>query len=192
MSRDYFDRLYADRDDPWDLSSSRYERRKRDLLLASLPRPRYRSGFEPGCALGVTTRELARRCDRLVAMDCAAAAVEQARARVLPSGQHVTVAQGLVPGDWPEGSFDLVVLSELLYYLDRADRLDVAARTIASLAPGADVAAVHWRHAFDEAASSGDEVHAELAERLCTAGLRVRVDHVEDDFRLLILSAGAG
>lgn len=190
MSRDYFDGLYADRDDPWDLSSSRYERRKRELLLASLPRLRYRSGFEPGCALGVTTAELAGRCDRLLAMDCAAAAVDQARARVQSSAPHVRVTRGFVPGDWPEGSFDLVVLSELLYYLDHADRLDVAARTIASLAPDGDVAAVHWRHGFAEAASTGDEVHAELVERLSAAGLSVRVDHVEDDFRLLVLSAG--
>lgn len=192
MSGTYFDSLYADRNDPWDLSSSRYERRKRELLLASLPRLRYRSGFEPGCALGVTTAELARRCDRLLAMDCAAAAVEQARVRVQPAAPHVMVAQGLVPGDWPEGSFDLVVLSELLYYLGQPDRRDVAARTIASLAPGGDIAAVHWRHAFAEAASTGDEVHAELVERLSAAGLSVRVDYVEDDFRLLLMSAGTG
>ncbi len=175
----YFDDLYARDDDPWGLGSSPYERRKYALTLAALPRERYRRCFEPGCAIGVLTAGLARRCDRLVAWDGAARALEQAQARVGDPG--VTFAQARVPQRWPEGSFDLVVVSELLYFLSAADRTALRARAVDCLEPGGDLVAVHWRHPFAEAPSNGDEVHAELVE---TTGLEQLVDHVEPDFRL--------
>ena len=61
----YFDGLYKSSDDPWNLREGWYERRKRSLTLALLPRPRYRNAFEPGCANGELTAELATRCDAL-------------------------------------------------------------------------------------------------------------------------------
>ncbi|MDX6307287.1 MAG: hypothetical protein QOI06_333 [Nocardioidaceae bacterium] len=181
-SADYFDRLYDDNPDPWDLAASPYERRKLALLLAALPRPRYHNAFEPGCAIGVTTAALADRCDRLIAMDGAAAAVTQVRARV--SSPHVVVCSGRVPADWPDGRFDLIVISELLYFLDEEARLGVAARVGDSLLPGGDVIAVHWRHSFAEAPANGDLVHAELAARFRAAGLTLTVDHTEEHFLL--------
>lgn len=184
----YFDALYAASADPWDLASSLYERRKLALLMGSLPALRYRSAFEPGCAIGVTTVALAGRCDRLLSMDGAAAAVTQASARIAVRGlaERVSVVRGLVPADWPDGSFDLLVLSELLYYLDADARLAVASRAAESLAPGGDIAAVHWRPGFAEAETTGDQVCEELLERLGERGLRVIVDHVEEEFRLLV------
>lgn len=179
----YFDALYADRDDPWDLASSDYERRKLELVLAALPRQRYGAAFEPGCAIGVTTRALADRCERLVAMDAAPAAVRRARQRV-HGLDHVTVLLGRVPEDWPPELFELMMLSELLYYLDGPSRLAVADRVSETLAPGGDLVAVHWRHPFQEAPVNGDQVHAELADRLVAAGLETLTSHVEEDFRL--------
>jgi SAM-dependent methyltransferase len=187
----YFDRLYAAQDDPWDLSTSGYERRKLGLLMAELPRPRYRHAFEPGCATGLTTAMLAQRCDQLTAMDIASAAVRQARDRVRDCA-GVAVVQGRLPDAWPAGCFDLVVVSELLYYLDQPARREVADRIIATLEPSGDLIAVHWRHPFVEAACTGDEVHIELAERLLGAGLRMIRAHVEDDFRLEVFRQAAG
>ena len=54
-------------------------------------------------------------------------------------------------------------------------------RTLGSLEPGGHLMAVHWRHPFAEAPSSGDEVHAELAS---APGLERLVEHVEHDFLL--------
>lgn len=175
----YFERLYADSGDPWRLSSSAYEARKYALTMAALPRPRYVRAFEPGCSIGVLTSLLAARCDELVAWDGAAAAVEQARERT--SGSVVIAGQHRVPTDWPDGNFDLVVLSELLYYLDVGQRrrtLDLAVR---SLSAGGHLVAVHWRHAFAEAPSNGDEVHAEVN---ASPGVMRVVQHVEPDFLL--------
>ena len=181
----YFDELYAEHPDPWGLATRRYEQRKLAILLASLPRPRYRSAFEPGCAIGVTSLALSARCDRLLAVDGAAAAVRQARART--AGHEVEVRQALMPADWPSGPFDLVVVSELLYYLDEPTRAEVADRLVDSVAPGADVVLVHWRHPFAEAPATGDFVQAELSRRLAAVGGQVVVDHVEADFLLRVV-----
>lgn len=175
----YFDDLYARADDPWALASSDYERRKYALTLAALPRPRYGRAFEPGCAIGVLSTGLAARCDRLVCWDGAPRALEQARAR--RTGDTVTFALARVPGQWPDGCFDLVLVSELLYFLSASDRAGVLVRALDSLQPGGHLVAVHWRHRFEEAPSSGDEAHAELAG---APGLERLVDHIERDFLL--------
>jgi SAM-dependent methyltransferase len=175
----YFDDLYAAVDDPWGLSTSAYERRKYALTVASLPAERYRRAFEPGCAIGVLTAQLAQRCDALVAWDGASHAIRQAQQRLREPS--VTFAVARVPADWPSGSFDLVLCSELLYFLDADGRAELRRRALLSLEPDGHLMAVHWRHGFDEAPSNGDEVHAELA---ATSGLESLVHHVEPDFRL--------
>jgi hypothetical protein len=93
----------------------------------------------------------------------------------------VTFTLARVPGDWPTGMFDLVLCSELVYFLDAEGRAELYRRAFRSLEPDGQLMAVHWRHAFDEAPSNGDQVHDELA---ATAGLEPLVHHVEPDFRL--------
>jgi hypothetical protein len=77
----YFERMYAGNEDPWDFAGRWYERRKRDITLASLPERRYRNAFEPGCAIGLLTERLAARCDRVLAADTVDSAVRTARDR---------------------------------------------------------------------------------------------------------------
>ncbi len=176
----YFDRLYADADDPWGLGTRFYEQRKRSLLLASLPRPRFDSAFEPGCATGLLTAELATRCSDVLAWDVAQRAVDATSRRVagLP---NVGVARGAIPGAWPEGRFDLIVLSEVGYYSLDLDLL--AERAWTSLSDDGVLVACHWRHAAPDHPHTADDVHAALDR----APLRV-VRHVEDDFRLDVWS----
>lgn len=182
-SPDYFEQLYADAADPWLLAERHYETRKYDLTLAALPRRRYARAFEPGCSIGVLTRLLAGRCDELMATDPVGRPLEQARARV--DAEHVTFALGRVPDDWPDGAFDLIVLSELLYYLSAAERMEVRAAAVASLAPDGHLVLVHWRHPFEVATCTGDVAHAEMR---MDDDLVVVVEHVEADFRLEVLA----
>jgi hypothetical protein len=179
----YFDELYAKSRDPWSLAQRWYESRKYALTMASLPKARYRCGFEPGCSIGVLTAQLAERCDTLLATDVARPAVE-ATARRVVAWPNVTVKQMAVPDEWPSGSFDLVVLSEIGYYLDPANLLTLVSRAIDSLEPGGTLAAVHWRHPVADYPLRGDEVHTVLSgdrrlERL--------VRHEEPDFLLDVL-----
>jgi LmbE family N-acetylglucosaminyl deacetylase/SAM-dependent methyltransferase len=175
----YFDALYDDADDPWELGERFYERRKRSVLLASLPRERFRRAFEPGCATGQLTVELAARCDAVLAWDGAASAVRQTRTNT--AGRGVSVEQRRIPNDWPAGSFDLIVLSEVGYYC--ADLAVLAERARGSLAPDGVLLACHWRHPAPDHPHSARQVHAALTTDLCLVAA-----HRERDFLLDVWS----
>lgn len=161
----YFEAAYARRADPWRLASRWYEERKRALTLAALPAARYRSALEIGCSVGVLTAQLAPRCDRLLSTDLVEAAVAAAAERVADQ-PWVTVRQHDARDGVPTGPFDLVVLSEVGYYLSRPELVALADRVRASLTPDGTVLACHWRHPVAEHAQTGDDVHRVLAERL--------------------------
>jgi SAM-dependent methyltransferase len=174
--------MYAEADDPWGFRDRPYEARKRALTLASLPRARYGAVFEPGCSIGNLTVPLAARADRVLAMDPAAAAVHQATAAV---PDNVVVTGGSVPADWPRGRWDLVVLSEVGYYLDRPAMTELASQATVT---AADLVAVHWRHPVADYPLGGDEVHAALGRAADDAGMTRLVTHEEEDFLLAVWS----
>jgi SAM-dependent methyltransferase len=175
---DYFDAMYGAASDPWGFTDRWYERRKYAISLALLPAERYRSALEPGCSIGVFSRLLAPRCDRLLSCDVAAAAADGATARTadLPS---VRVEQRDISRRWPEGRFDLIVFSELLYYFSDRDLDQVLDRAVGALQPGGTLLAVHWRHPVADYPRSGDDVHRVIAGR---PGLGRLVSHAEPDF----------
>ena len=100
--------------------------------LASLPPERFASAFEPGCAIGVLTSELAERCDRVLATDVSPAPLTIARRR-LAGGAGVRLQRLRVPQAWPPGRFDLVVLSEIGYYCGTVDLTQLIAVASSSL-----------------------------------------------------------
>ena len=163
LDPDYFRGVYAASPDPYGLADRWYEARKYHLSVALLPRQRYRAAFEPGCSVGVLTRMLAARCDRLMACDAVPDAVAAARARTaeLPG---VRVEERVMPRQWPQATFDLIVFSELLYYFDGADLNLLLKLGTGSLRPGGHLLAVHWRHPAPDHPLTGDEVHRALAD----------------------------
>ncbi|WP_329579326.1 nodulation S family protein [Kitasatospora sp. NBC_01250] len=176
----YFTRMYADHDDPWQLAERWYEQRKYALTLAALPEPVYRSAFEPGCSVGVLSAMLADRCQALLSCDREERALAQARVR-LAQLPHVQVEHRLLPDDWPAKSFDLIVLSELLYYFTTAATADILDRAVHSLEPGGTVLLVHWRHPVADHARSAEAVHDQA--RSHPALVRIAA-HTEPDFLL--------
>ena len=178
LQPDYFDSMYELSADPWGFESRWYEARKYAISLAVLPAERYGDAFEPGCSIGVLTRSLAARCDRLLSCDGSPAAVAAAAARTaeLP---NVRVEQRVMPGAWPEGEFDLIVLSEFLYYFAGEDLDRMLDLAVTSLRPAGTLLAVHWRHPVADYPRSGDEVHGALRGRRALARM---VNHEETDF----------
>ncbi|MBF6031460.1 methyltransferase domain-containing protein [Pseudomonas sp. P115] len=176
----YFDQLFAGNDDPWAFRQRWYERRKRALTLALLTRPRYASVFEPGCANGELSAELAPRCDQLLCCDTASAAVSLAKTRLLGFA-HAQVQQSRLPEQWPAGPFDLIVLSELCYYLDADDLHHLIDRALASLNKDGQLLACHWRPAIEGCPQTGEQVHALLQQRL---NMPLMASHHEADFLL--------
>jgi SAM-dependent methyltransferase len=145
-----------------------------------LPWARYRHAFEPACSIGELTALLAPHCEALLSCDGAAAAVAAARARTAEFPQ-VSVDQRTLPGDWPHeaGPFDLIMFSEMLYYLSDEDLARTIGLAVDSLEAGGTLLAVHWRRPVPFHPQTGDEAHAAIAAR---PELTLLADHREPDF----------
>lgn len=178
-----FDALHRRADDPWGYDVSWYEQRKRALTLAALPEPKYDAGLEVGCSIGTLSAELAGRCGRLLAVDASGAAVARAAQRLAPFAA-AEARQLTVPQHWPDGGFDLIVLSEVGYYLAPLELDGLFTRIVGSLAPGGTLLLCHWRHPISGWELDGDGVHARARHRLGwpTAGLYRERDFVIETF----------
>lgn len=159
----YFDALYA-HDDPYGYRSRWYEQRKRALVLACLPHPRYRRAWELGCSNGETSAALAPRCGALTATDWSARSIAVARrTHRLP---NVSFVQAEHPAQWQPGPFDLIVFSEIGYFMTPATLETTIGKLRDSLAPDGVLLACHWRRPFDAAPLHGAQVHAQLRRQL--------------------------
>ncbi len=178
-SRSYFEEMYRGETDPWGFERSPYEQRKYGVTVASLPRSRYRSAYEPGCSIGVLSELLAARCDQLLSSDIIPAALRRAEARFREK-PHVRIEERAIPDQWPPGPFDLVVLSEIAYYFDVADLSCVMGCVMDSTTLGAHVVGVHWRGTTNYPLS-GERSHRIMGD---TPGLVPVVHHIEEEFVL--------
>jgi predicted O-methyltransferase YrrM len=187
----YFDRMYAGVKDPWQLSTRWYEQRKYAITLALLPDRRYRHAFEPGCSIGTLTAQLAQRCDHVTAMDVVDAALRTADARLRRARcrDRVTLYRSSLDATWPPGPFDLLMLSEVAYYLEADALATVLSRECPLLQRGAKVVAAHWRHAVAEYPLTGDAAHAVIAE---TPGLTSVARYGDRDVVIEVFDTGDG
>ncbi len=178
----YFDDVYGANADPWGFETSPYEAAKYARTLAALPRARYRSAFEIGCSIGVLTERLAARCDALLAVDVAEHALASTRARCadLP---RVRVERMQPPGEFPDATFDLIVLSEVGYYWSADDLLAARALILDHLESGGHLILVHWTPPVPDYPLTGDEVHEAFAVSV-GAGLSHLHGHREGQYRL--------
>ena len=183
-----FDRLYRREQDPWGYLTSAYERRKRALTLAMLPRPRYDTVVEVGASIGVLTAELAERTDRVVGLEASDVAVERA-ARRLAGASGASVHRAVLPQDWDaalaearvRGTVDVVVVSEVGYFLQPEELDALMDRIDCALAPDGEVLLCHWRHPIRGWPLDGDDVHARV---LADPRWRLHAEHVHQDVRL--------
>ena len=180
LDREYFENLYGQSPDPWSFETSPYERKKYERTLGVLQGRLYRRALEIGCSIGVFTAMLAPLCDELWAVDVSERAVDTARKR-LADFPHVRVERRRLPEETPEGPFDLVVASEVLYYWPEEVMLAALQRFEEVLAPGGVLLAVHWRKETKTYPLQGDEVHELLLEH---THLINTIKIVEPDYRL--------
>jgi cyclopropane fatty-acyl-phospholipid synthase-like methyltransferase len=180
----YFDALYAGSADPWGFETSPYEDAKYTATLAALDGRHYADAIEVGCSIGVLTARLAPSCDRLLATDVATAAIEIARRRCAEM-PHVTFALSTLPDHVPPGRFDLILLSEVLYYFDTAGIAAVASAVRGMALPGADVLLVHWLGPTPDYPHTGDE--AVTAFEAALGDFEVRLRQRTPEYRLDLL-----
>jgi trans-aconitate methyltransferase len=179
VSLDHFGGLYEAKDDPWDLATKWHDRRKYAVTVASLPREHYRRCYEPGASVGELTRLLAARCDEVLATDAVDSAVDQAR-ELLGDLPNATVERALLPAEMPDGTFDLIVIGDLLYYLSAEDMAATVDGLVARLDEGGDLVAVHFRDRENGGSFDGFNAH----EAVGRPGL-THVLHHSDEWFLL-------
>jgi SAM-dependent methyltransferase len=156
-----FERRYREQSDPWNFAGSEYERHRYRTLLSNLSREHYRRVFEPGCSVGVLTEELAQRSDAVVATEISPTALARARERCAHL-DNVEFQLSSVNDGLPEGTFDLIVFSEIGYYFTPGDLELMAERLGGALESGGEIIAVHWLGHSDHHVLHGDMVHALL------------------------------
>jgi predicted TPR repeat methyltransferase len=180
LGREYFERLYAESGDPWDFETSEYEQNKYTRTLAVLGERTFRRALEAGASIGIFTEMLAKRCEELLAVDVSVRAVVAARRRLSGLG-HVRVERRTLPEEMPDGPFDLIVASEVLYYFPREEMLAVLQGFERELARGGTLLAVHWRRETRTYPLQGDEVHELLAQN---TRLQNKQTIIEPEYRI--------
>ena len=127
----------------------------------ALDSPRYRHAFEPGCSVGVLTERLAARCDEVDAIDISPTAVANAQQRCTRYN-NVRIQCRLLSEIDPPQNIDLLVLSEIGYYFDRAQWRLLAERLLASVVKSGTILAAHWLGHSADHLQDGDSVHGAL------------------------------
>jgi cyclopropane fatty-acyl-phospholipid synthase-like methyltransferase len=142
------------------------------------------SALEIGCSIGVFTSALASRCDDLLAIDASRAPLIEAKRRCAEFSA-VRFEPMFVPQQWPNGMFDLILLSEVVYYLSADDVARLASRVVLSLAEGSNVVLVHWTGETDYPLT-GDQA-AEIFIACLERTMRVERRDRYDAFRIDVL-----
>ncbi|OAG75328.1 methyltransferase type 12 [Acetobacter malorum] len=155
---DVFETLFQKSHDPWDFENSLYEQKKLARILECLPACPVSFALELGCAIGVSTLALAQYCKRVVSVDASETALHTARKRCEGLG-HVTFIKAFLPEDYPvlaASGCDLVLISEILYFLSASDIQRLAVRVTQSLTEAGCILIVNWTGPTDTPCT-GDE-----------------------------------
>jgi hypothetical protein len=173
MSLADFETLYRTELDPWGYEHSDYEREKYAATLAACGPGPFACALELGSSIGVFSDLLAPRCRSLITLDGAPSAVAAARERLAAHPQAQALL-GTIPESIPDTAFDLVVASEILYYL-QPPALEATLATLQErMAPAARLVAVHWRPAGPERPFDAASVHDRLRSQSWLIPLEAR------------------
>lgn len=171
MSLEDFETRYRSEQDPWAYETSPYERAKYSATLEACGTGRFTDALELGSSIGVFSDLLAERCARLTTIDGAPTAVAAARRR-LAVRSNVEVILGSIPDAIPIRRYDLIVASEILYYLEPEALKTTLGRLRDLSAPVARLVAVHWRPTGPERPFSAEQVHRALGEEWWLSPIR--------------------
>lgn len=141
-------------EDPWNYGSP-YEQEKYRLQLSLIPDRPVGTALELACAEGRFSVLLAGKVGHLTATDIAEPAVARARARCADRANVDFAVLDLSRDPLPQ-DMDLIVCSEVLYYLDDVAELTaVAARLAQALAPGGMLVTAHAHMIGDDRGRTG-------------------------------------
>lgn len=158
LNPEYFKDVYAANEDPWNFETSEYEAAKYSVTIASLPRETYENALEIGCSIGVLTQMLAEKCIRLLATDVSEKALNMAAKRCAEL-DNVSFQLLSFPKELPKGQYDLIMISEVAYYLSYNDWEYAMKILLERILTGGHIVLVHWLPEVHDYPQTGDEVH---------------------------------
>jgi len=142
MRPGFFDHFF-DEGDPFGFDVHPEEQLKFDRTLEVCGDGPLGRVLELGCAVGTFTEVLAPRATDVLAIDVSQSAVDQVLRR-LDGQDHVRAVAMDIPDEFPDETFDLVIASDVLYYLPVPVLQRCVDRIEESLAPGGTFVSVHY------------------------------------------------
>jgi SAM-dependent methyltransferase len=116
-AHDFFESMWK-RGDPWELETSEFERAKYDEEISILGGRRYERVLEIGCGIGTFSRRLAPISGNILGIDISPTAISTARETAADPGRIEFQEQNIMQFDVKaQGSWDLIVMNETIYYL---------------------------------------------------------------------------
>jgi SAM-dependent methyltransferase len=179
-SSSFFEAKYQSSADPWSFATSQYEQARYQAIFDAIGHRRYRHVFEPGCSIGILTEKLASICDRIDASDLSYTAICRARDRTHHLSNVQTTCGGL-PAFIPDGTFDLVVFSEIGYYFTAPELFSIAEILVNRIYKSGMFLAAHWLGESPDHLLSGDCVHEVIAR---VPNLTLQYSERHTNFRL--------
>lgn len=162
LCEDYFKNVYAANEDPWNFETSPYEAEKYRSTLAALPRENYENALEIGCSIGVLSKLLAERCGHLLSTDVSEKALAKAAKRCHEL-TDVSFQKLSFPEEMPADNFDLIMISEVAYYLSPKDWETAVLKLFNIMKSEAHLVLVHWLPEVHDYPQTGDKVHNSFA-----------------------------
>ncbi len=178
LGPEYFKEVYAANDDPWNFETSGYEAAKYAATIEALPGKHYRNVLEIGCSIGVLTRLLAPLSGHLLGIDVSQKALDAAarRCKDLP---NISFQKLSFPNELPEDQYDLIMVSEVAYYLSPAEWESAIGRLYDRLLSAGVIVLVHWLPEVHDYPQTGDEVHVRFKSMMKNKMANVFADRAE-------------
>lgn len=158
LDSEYFKKVYDANEDPWNFETSEYEQEKYASTIEALPEIYYENALEIGCSIGVLTKLLAEKCGHLLATDVSQKALDKAIERCR-NKKNITFKKNTFPQELPQDLFNLIVISEVAYYLTAEDWGIAMAKLFKMLPPKANILLCHWLPEVHDYPQTGDQVH---------------------------------
>lgn len=165
-----FEMRFRQDPDPWQTHTRRREKVKRHQLMQAAGFRRWSRALELGAGNGSNTVLLARRSlqlDACEATDSGFALIQEAVAS-LP---NVQVCKHVIPERFPSSFYDLIVISEVLYYLPPGHLRKLSRAISRALVPGGRLVLAHHHRRFADAWLGGATAQENLI-RAISAPLR--------------------
>ena len=153
MTEEYWEDVFVI-EDPWDYGCSDYESWKFEQTLSLLPGGQIKNALELACAEGHLTARLAPLVDNLVAVDISPTAIARARARCADL-ENVDFRVANLATDKLPADLDLILCSEVLFYLSFDVLRRVAPTIAAALNPGGHLLLAHGNLITDDKTRTG-------------------------------------